>query len=199
MKPIKIAIILCWIMLVACFIIKLFGGNWFEIVCTNEHFSRVCEFIENNRVLYESISFVMYVVPTIFIVLSFSFIPKPSKKQLIIIVWDLIFLWATTFISLNIKLFLEPIVFIILPIVLNFIGQEQNTIKDTIKKTWYYGIVGYAISFAFQFISLITRNIGIKIISDDVLITFIMLIDYYIMLALYYLYVKLKKGESKNG
>lgn len=199
MKPIKRAIALCWIMLVACFVVKLFGGNWFEVVCTNEHFLQVCKFIENNRIVYETISFVMYVVPTVFIVLSFSLVPNPSAKQVAAIVYVLIFLWSTTFVSLNLKLFLEPIAFIILPIGLNYAKSKDTNFKSVLKKTWYYGMVGYAMSFSFQLISLLTRNLGIKIISDDVVVTFIMLIDYYIMLLLYYLYVKLKIGECKNG
>lgn len=197
MRPIKRAIILCWIMLVACFAIKLFGGNWFEVVCTNEHFSNFCDFVERTRVVYETISFVIYVIPTIFIVLSFSLIPSPNKKQIIIILSSLVFLWLTTFISVSLKGFLELLFFIALPVILNHIGSN-NKIKETIKKTWYYGIIGCVVSLLFQFVSLITKNIGIKIISDDVLVTFIMLIDYYIMLALYYLYVKLRK-EQNNG
>ena len=199
MRPIKRAIILCWIMLVACFAIKLFGGNWFEVVCTNEHFSNLCYFVQNNKVAFEIFSFVLYVFPTILIVLSFSLIPNPSKIQIKIIIIVLILVWATRFISMSIKSTIEPIVLIVFPIILNYIGNKERGFKKVFCSTWYYGIVGSAIALCFQVISLITRNAGIKIISKDVLTTFIMLIDYYIMLILYYLYVKLKKGTEKNG
>ena len=48
----KRAIILCWILLIICFIIKLCGGNYFNIMCNNENFIRFCNFIENSIIKY---------------------------------------------------------------------------------------------------------------------------------------------------
>ena len=52
LKAIKRAIILCWVLLAVCFAIKLFGGNWFEIVCANEHFIKFCDFIDRAYINY---------------------------------------------------------------------------------------------------------------------------------------------------
>ena len=196
MRPIKRAIILCWIMLVACFAIKLFGGNWFEVVCTNEHFSKLCEFVDNNWFLYYPIGLSLYVASTIFVVLSVSNYKKFSKKDFLILILVLILLWSTQFISSNTKFIADTLFLIFSPLVIHLI-QEKN-IKNVIKNNWYKGIFCFLITFIFQIISLVTKNVGIKITDDSTLVTLILLIDYYIMIVLYYLYMK-KSKEVKNG
>lgn len=47
-RVIKRSIILCWIALAICFIVKIFGGNFFEIATTNQQFIKLCNFIDNN-------------------------------------------------------------------------------------------------------------------------------------------------------
>ena len=47
-KYIKRVIIVCWVALAICFVIKLFGGNFFQIICENETFIAICEFCDNN-------------------------------------------------------------------------------------------------------------------------------------------------------
>jgi hypothetical protein len=105
--------------------------------------------------------------------------------------------WFSVLVSLNLKTILEIANFIITPIILNYSKEKEKGILYFIKNKWYYGIVGLIIIFFFQFVSLITRNIGIKVTSDNVLITFILLIDYYILLFLYYLYIRIMKGEKR--
>ena len=197
MRAIKKAIILCWIMLVACFAIKLFGGNWFEVVCTNEHFILVCDFIQNNKIAFFVSSFIIYTVPMSFTMLSVSMMPIPKKRELFICIFNVLLVWFSVLVSLNLKTILEIANFIITPIILNYSKEKEKGILYFIKNKWYYGIVGLIIIFFFQFVSLITRNIGIKVTSDNVLITFILLIDYYILLFLYYLYIRIMKGEKR--
>lgn len=192
MKPVKRAIILCWIMLVACFILKLFGGNWFEVICTNEHFIYICDFIDSHLILKYIIALFVYTIPSFFIILCCSKLPNPNKKQCIIIMTSLLIVWLSQFVSIATKSILEFINTIIIPIVLNF---DKNNKIISLKKSWYKGFIGYALIFIFQFISFITKNIGLVIVHDNMLISAILLIDYYIMIALYYLYIKLIKGE----
>ena len=199
MKPIKRAIALCWIMLVACFLIKLFGGNWFEVVCTNEHFIKVCNFIQNNRFVFELFSFALYVFPTLTIIITISLKPIPKRKTIVFVATCLILVWASKFYKMELKTILETVAMFTLPIVVNYIEQENNNFLSVFKKTWFYGLIGSLPTFLFQFISLITKNVGLRIVSRDVLLTFILLVDYYIMIALYYLYIRQWKGDCKNG
>ena len=198
MKPIKRAIALCWIMLVACFVIKLFGGNLFEIVCTNEHFSNLCRFVDENFWLSEIVGFVLYVPSTIIIMLSASLIPKPSKETTVEALIIIIAVWLTHYIGNVTKTICEILAFVVSPFLLN-ITQYDVYKTDFVKKRWFLGIIGYVVVMIFQIISVITRNIGVKFTDDSLLITFFLMIDYYIMVLLYYLYVKLKKGDKSNG
>ena len=196
MKPIKRAIALCWIMLVACFAIKLFGGNWFEVVCTNEHFIKVCNFIDEKFLLHQVSSYFIYVIPTFFILLSCCQVPKPSKTQLVVLICSLSLVWASKFIDIQLKTILEVVNTLFMPIVLRMCEKEK--FKETMKSRWFYGIIGYFLVLLFQLLSLFAKNIGIHFVSESLFVTFILLIDYYIMIALYYLYTKLRK-ENRNG
>ena len=55
-----------------------------------------------------------------------------------------------------------------------------------------------ALTLIFQVLSLITKNIGLGILGDNFLVSNIVMIDTYFMLALYYLY-SLKLEVKKNG
>ena len=69
----KRAIISCWVILVVCFIIKLFGGNFFAIVCNDEKFIKVCEFINNSVIKY-----IIYYLLFLFTYFNFLLIVKPE-------------------------------------------------------------------------------------------------------------------------
>lgn len=195
MRPIKRAIVLCWIMLVACFVIKLFGGNWFEVVCTNEHFSNFCNLIENSKPLYVILSFFVYVIPTILIILPICETPIPKKSKFGIVFNIVVCLWAISFINDIVKIVAEIVVIFCLPVVINFFDDYMSSFSDIFKKYWWKGIVGYLTILSFQIISLITKNIGVKMLNENLVTTFILLIDYYIMSILFYLYSIKKKGR----
>lgn len=39
-----------WILLIVCLIIKLFGGNWFELNTENSNFIQFCLYVENKQI-----------------------------------------------------------------------------------------------------------------------------------------------------
>ena len=55
----KTLITACWIVLICCFIVKLLGGNWFEIACNNEKFIAFCNTYKNTIIEY-IIGFITY-------------------------------------------------------------------------------------------------------------------------------------------
>lgn len=197
MRPIKRAIILCWIMLVACFAIKLFGGNWFEVVCTNEHFSNLCEFIDQNMAIQNIVGLILYFSSTLMFLMATCFLVKINKKQFIYLCLSLIVVWISQFINMSIKTILELINTITIPIVLDILNKKD--VYQSIKKKWYWGILGYALVLLFQIISLITRNVGINYTDYSFLVTTILMIDYYIMIVLHFLYIKNRKEIRENG
>lgn len=201
MKAVKRAIILCWIMLIVCFIIKLFGGNWFEIICNNEHFINICKFIDEHLILNYCLSFPVYAIPTYFIVLSCCVRGESNLAQKIVVLIFVVGVWASQFIFPWVKLILEIVMFLALPTILCLMKRDKTNRKQEFKKSWYLGIIACAIILVFQLISLLVKNIGIKVIDESLLTSIMFSIDYYIMTALYCLYIKLKhkKEEIKNG
>ena len=196
MRPIKRAIILCWIMLVACFAIKLFGGNWFEVVCTNEHFSNLCDYVNRTPILYEGIAVITYLFSAYFIILSASRKSKISIFEFFLTIICFSLCWALKFISHNLKSIFELLLIWVFPIILN--KSNFGGFFKSFKKTWHYGIIGNFLVLSFQVISLITRNISLSFITGNFMLSMILLVDYYIMIFLYFLYVK-QKEVNKNG
>ncbi len=197
MKPIKRAIILCWIMLVACFAIKLFGGNWFEIVCTNEHFSNICRIVDNNKIIWCIVSYSTYITSSSIIIFACSKNKSKLKKSTVFLVFCcLTICWLSQFISVSVKTIFEILAILFIPTILSVLYTSERK-SVVLKNVWYRGILCAIITFGFQAISFITRNVGIVIVDDNTLISMILLIDYYIMSILFYLHFKATKMEVK--
>lgn len=190
-KYIKRVIIVCWIALAICFLIKLFGGNFFQIICENQTFIAICEFCDNNWWASYIIGIANTLLSTYLFVLA---VVQDIKLKL----WKHIVLISTCVIGVAIKLWNTDIGWIfdiwqmfIMPAV--FIGKEW--------KQYWKIIVGVCLLLLFQVISLFIRNLAITVVvNSGVLVTAIYSIDITIMLVLYFLYsylIKLKKGEIK--
>jgi hypothetical protein len=178
----KTLIISCWAVLLCCFVVKLLGGNFFEIAYDNAQFQWFCHYC-NKGVMYWILSILFYSVSTTLYLMAVCRFEKPKLLLVIItIVIDiikLIFIRYSTIVGL-----VEFILFIIIPICYN-------------KKNWLRSIIGVFLVLAFQIISLVTKNIGVKIINNDVFTTIIFSIDYLIMIVLYWLYSI--KEDNKDG
>ena len=180
----KTLITACWIVLICCFIVKLLGGNWFEIACNNEKFIAFCNTYKNTIIEY-IIGFITYTTTATLYYLALFKRKWYVKKDIIWIVLISIFaIVKRIFIKYQLLLGLTEILIIIgFPIILDI-------------KKWYRPIIAYGLTFVFQLISLLTKNIGIKVIDDNFIVSLIFSIDYYIMLILYYLYAN---KEEQNG
>ena len=181
----KTLIISCWVVLLCCFIIKLLGGNFFEIVCENEKFIRFCKFIDGNILKYV-ISFIMYMVSTYIYLLSIVRNEISNNKKIIgaVVLAELWFIKLLVYDVPIIAMLLEFGVIIGLPIILN-------------KKYWKMSLIGCGLNLLFQFISLITKNVKLDYVDETMFIAIIFNIDYYIMIILFYLYRT--KEYNENG
>lgn len=180
-KVLKRTIYLCWGALLLCFIIKLLGGNYFEIFATNETFINVCNWIDGNivkyliRFIFANISFYLY---------TSAVIGKDiSVKKFAIIEIFIIADVIVKYIFPSLGFILDCIMLVGIPLLLS----------KSIKRT----ILGFALINVFQIFSLLTRNIGMSVLNTNSLIEYILQVDYYIMLILYYLYSVKLKGEKK--
>lgn len=176
----KTLITSCWVVLLCCFIVKLLGGNFFVIVCENEKFIKFCEYC-NTGFMYWVIAYATYTFSTTIYLMAVCKFKKPKLLLIGVVIGIYISKVILTKYALLATL-LECLLLIVIPIIVN-------------KKLWLRGIVGYILIIVFQFISAITKNLGIHFITNDILTALIFSIDYYIMLILYWLY-SIKEEKS---
>lgn len=184
-RVIKRSIILCWIALAICFIVKIFGGNFFEIVVHNDRFTAVCEFCQNSFILTNIVYYISSCICTFLYTNAVCATRCLNKK------WNIVLYTCMTVIFI-IKIFL-PITGFVLDLAVMWVA-----IPLLICRNIWRVLIGVALTLIFQVLSLITKNIGLGIIGDNFLVSIIVMIDTYFMLALYYLY-SLKLEVKKNG
>lgn len=177
----KILIISSWIVLIICFAIKLFGGNWFEVMVENQNFINACNWLDSNLIALYSISTLTYCASMYLIYLSLT------KQKIKSDLWILLVMLPGSIL----KGFV-PILGLIIDISIWFLIP---LIKYKFKN-WKRVIIGNILIVAFQLISLFIRNIGWNLDNQSSLLSLIMMIDYYIMIILYYLYTN-REERSK--
>jgi hypothetical protein len=186
-RYLKRVIVVCWIALAICFGIKLFGGNLFEIMCHNENFIKVCEYADNHFWAYFGLASIFSIANTYFFTLAIIQEIKFNKWQLLVVILTVII--GNIIKSFNdiAGLFFDVWQAIIMPAV--FTIKEPRKHKNI--------LIANGLLLVFQFISLITRNIGLKFLSNtSALISMIFNVDLIIMVVLYYLYSNLIKRKE---
>jgi hypothetical protein len=184
----KRAIILCWVLLAICFVIKIFGGNLFEIVCTNEKFIKVCEFVDNS-IIYYIIGFLTYSLTNIFLILTISNNKKLfSKPNILFLLLTSIYWCFKLFINLGyiyVSIHIVTIIDLLCLYLLLFIFTKKPVMS----------LIAIVLMYVFTLLSVIIKNTGINHnIDDSTLVSLIFMVDYYIMLVLTFLYsLKIKR------
>jgi hypothetical protein len=179
----KRAIITCWVLLLIYLIIKICGGNFFDIVCHNQTFVDFCDKIDKSIVKY-----IIYYLTFVFASTMLLFITEPKiriksiKYLIFIIVITIIWVFKLVFdlnrIKISIAMFNGITVFVLYLTLALF------------SRKWYKAGAAVAYDFILTLVSVFIKNIGCKIITDSFLINTIFLIDYYILLTLTMLYSK---------
>lgn len=192
-KVLKRAIWLCWIFLFICLAIKLLGGNWFEIIIKNKRFLVFGNYIDTHAWARILVGFISSVIGMTLYYLAICE-ERGFKKEIYIFLFISFILISIIrqFVSNNIVvLFIDIFQGFIIPIFL-FIYYKKP------KKKYLRIPIGYGLMIVFQFVSLFTKNIGIEIIDGNFLITIILMIDYYILILLFYFYSLYLKKEEKQ-
>lgn len=163
----------------------------FEIVCNNQTFAKICKYADEHMWLYYTLNSINSFVLMYFFDLAIC--QKLKYKK-----WEIVTIALTILVGNILKLYNPLLGFIydlwqmlIMPCV--FIG--------ICPKKWINSLVGNVLLVIFQMTSLFVRNIGIKILTGESLITtLIFSIDVFVMILLYFAYANiLKKGGEKNG
>lgn len=182
----RITIILCWIALIAFWCLKLFGGNWFEIMVENENFIKFSQYVQNSWLYYAS-NLITTFLANFFIFCAISEKFALKKWELIYYLFSSITMWiVANFTTIELLRMNYGYVLIIL-----FAIIVQNKWKKL------YGLLAIILELLFTTISLLTRNYNLGLVPDY--FTFLVFsIDMYIMYALYYLYVNLLKLKGEK-
>lgn len=186
----RITITLCWVALIAFWCLKLFGGNWFEIMVENENFIKFSELVQNSWLKY-LVSFITISVGNYFMFGAISQNIVFKGKTLILVIVFITSIWAVS----N----FVPLSFLFLPFWYGYFVVILFGIIEQVGWKKLYGVLAIVLEFLFSTISMATRNINASILSDY-LSSLILSIDVYLMIILYYLYTNLskyKQGESE--
>ena len=183
-QKLKALFITCRVVYIACLIIKLCGGNWFEIATTNERFIAICDYIDNTLWLKMIIACIFSLITNSFVICAIFRERFYTFKQAIVfiplIIIGSIIGWYNSIINTIIGFILY-----LIPIIYDY-------------RKWYRAILGLILMIIFQFISLITKNVNeVYLNNQSTLVSIILQIDLLIMVILYYLYANARK-EIKN-
>lgn len=193
------AINICWVLLAICFVVKIFGGNFFDIVCNNEKFVEFCNFADTNIFMKIIVGLFSSSLTFYFYLLAIAKKMKFSKKETIV-VFSSIFIcvilrvlsdyWTKTADNI-VSVLLDVYQFFVLPFFISSKVLKERYIRRV--------IFAYILNFSFQLISMVTKSISLGFITSNFLIAVIFIIDVYIMLVLYYLYSNYMKEEKSMG
>lgn len=172
-----------WLVLGICFVLKIFGGNWFEIYTNNQFFINMCNAIEKDKILIKLYPFPFYILGC-YLTLLTIIREKPKKKTLWFFM-PIFLIYLAKIINSNIGFALEIIMYIIVSL--------------KVSKSPLRAIEVVLVTIAFQFISLIVKNIGFKLDYDNLVISSIYMIDYYIMMAIYCVNTIIRKESLIMG
>lgn len=186
-KYLKRVIAISWLALLACFIIKIFGGNFFVIMCENERVVAICKYADNHLWAKFIIGFVYALPSCYFYTLALCQRPKFKNWQLVIVVITVLLSTFVKLFSKYVGLIIDLWQLIFMPFVFLF--------KD--KKKLLNIPLGFVLILVFQVISMITKNVKLEVMGDNMLIGAIFSIDVILMVLLYYAYSNLilQKGE----
>ena len=169
-------ITVCWALLLICFVVKIFGGNFFAFIGE----SKVVDYIINNVWLFIPYKFIFYFVATY---LTFMIIFNHKYKALSAIMTIIMFSFKQ-FVNYNaimrvLAFVIEFLCLIVIPIIL--------------KRKWYDLLYINIIVIIFQIVSLFVKNLSVFNFNTNEFVAYVYMLDYYIMVIMAYLYSK--KGE----
>lgn len=183
----RITIVICWISLLAFWAIKLFGGNFFEIIVENDNFVKFSEKVETTWLKY-LVSFITVSVANYLIIGAICQKFYFKGKQAVVVGLAIFSIWVVSnFVSLSFFNFPSWYAYLIFAI-LGIVYQK--------KRKKLFGVLPIILEPCFSIISFSIRGIPI-IVANNYLIAYVLSIDIYIMFSLYYLYSNLKNLKKE--
>lgn len=186
----KRGIVTCWILLAICLIIKIFGGNFFNIVCENEKVIWLCNYIDNSWI-YSLIAYFTFTSTSLMLLLIIRDDKRFFTKNTLLF-WIFVSLYWVFKLMIELGYIIINIhIITVLDLVILFVALWIAS-KHPIRS-----LCVIILMYVFTFASVFIKSTGISnSVSDSALVGLIFLLDYYIMLTLTLLYsIKMKKEE----
>lgn len=175
-----------YFLLVIIVIIKLLGGNYFEIVYTNKTINIINDFIMKWKL--ENVWYAITLYVNVYIVISIT-CNDNSKRLKIFNLLCMPFIIFLQVVKGRIGVF-GIITDFLYMFILSAIYLKITKTPITKNTVFNYLTITF-LNLAFQFISMVTRNQNLLHVTDNFYITFILNIDYFlIIIILYKLYFK---------
>lgn len=188
-RLLKRAIIISWCSLAFCFAIKIFGGNFFEIVCTNKNYIKFCNYAEKHLWLDFILSTGSTLLCQSLYLLAILQRYKFSKSQFVSIIVSCPICWVIRVYFNRISIICDLWLFSILPVIM--LGKNY--------KAYLQVFIALLLNVTFQFVSLIVKNLAITRVDESIFVALIYGIDVDIMLFIYFLYRNFNKENKKYG
>lgn len=164
-----------WIALIACLIMKIFGGEIFELWWDNEHFIKFCKYVDEHIALKMTVSTIIAVLTTYPIYCIMLNERKPKLRIVLILLVSLVLKCIIGWYFPSIGFILDVSILLGLMTIFN--------------KNFKRNIICFGITCCFQVITIITRNLSFNFNETVTTIQGILYqIDYYLMILLFYLY-----------
>ena len=188
----KRVIIVSWIGLAVCFLIKLFGGNLFEIASSNENFIAICNYADQHIWLN-------YILSCLYCFASLYFFTLAILQRTKYKWWELIIVIVTVLGGTAIKVFWNEIAglifdiwqLLIMPII--FLGKDF--------KKYFNIFIAIILLFSFQVISMYIKNMEFGILDGNSFVGMIYSLDVLIMIVLFFAYqnISVKDNNIKEN
>ena len=192
------AIHICWVVLAVCLIVKMFGGNYFCIVCDNARVVAFVTWIDKHFIS-------KYLLGLLSSGIAYTFYYLAIMKKRFFNLRQAIFVYVLVAIFVALRLvfqwskvisfLIDAIQFFVIPMIL----CRRELLRWVIPRI----IVGFALITIFQAVSMLIKNLSLRcLISENTLVCAIYMIDVDIMLCLYYMYcnnLQYKRRKGKMG
>lgn len=174
-----------WMALLACLVIKLLGGNWFEIKTDNQKFLSFCEWVDDNKpvkIVLACFISLLSCMPILCILINKERLGKYNFLFIPLVILRSIISWFIPYSSYV----LDVVILLIIPLIIT-------------KFNWKRVLLCNLLVLLFQVIILLIRNLSISFgfnMNNTFVVQMIYQLDYIIMIFLFYLYNFRERGSK---
>lgn len=184
----KRAIMVAWMILVICFVVKALGGNWFALNITST-------WLEEHRWVTVCVSTL-----TSYVLFNLYYLAICRVRNFPL--WIHLAMIPYFFMMSSLKVFVIPPRFcVVIDLLSNFVlpfvlvMRQVGMIKAVNKDEYFRIVVAFCLNSGFQLISTLVRDVSVTVVVTSYAAQLILTFDVFIMLALYWFYSLLNKKE----